>query len=164
MKRTLLLWLSILCCLLTGCQKQTQPPQSRIVTNVTVAYNEDMLGQYHTEQKIQSLLLYLRGLELPRLNFGRQDLTVPLRHVFTLELTFADGHTKRYQQANHRFVRINNGPWCEVSSERCAELYHVLLAYPPDTPPEPVFHRFAVDLPQKLCYTNGKFASAGGRL
>ncbi len=163
MKRNYIFLMLAFCCLLTGCKKET-PPQSHIVTNVTVDYNGEVLGAYHSEEKIQGMLVYLRGLELPRLYFGRCEPTVPLRHVFTLELTFADGHTKRYQQASHRYVREGNGPWREVSAERCAELYHVLLAYPPDDPQEPVIRRFAVDLPKKLCYTNGKFASAGGRL
>ena len=150
MKRKYMLLLLAVCCLLYGCGKETPPPQSHIVTNVTVSYNGNMLGQYHTEEKIQGMLLYLRGLELPLLHFGHRDLDVPMRHVFTLELTFADGHTKQYQQANHRYVRLDNGPWQEVSADRCAELYHVLLAYPPDTSQVPVFHSLAVDLPKKL--------------
>lgn len=138
MKRNLRVFAVLLCCLLTGCQREA-PHQSRIVTNISVSYNEEAVGQYQTEEKIQGLLLYLRGLELPLLHFGRQELPAPLRHVFTLELTFADGRIKRYQQANHRFVRIDNGPWLEVNQERCAELYYVLLAYPPDAMQTPVF-------------------------
>ena len=149
MKQKTAILLLTLCCLLCGCKKESVTPLSRIVTNVTVDYNGETLGQYHTEAKIQGMLFYLRRLELPRLHFG-QHTPAPLRHVFTLELTFADGHTKTYQQANHRYVREGNGPWLEVDSERCAELYHVLLAYPPDISQAPVFHSLAVDLPKKL--------------
>ncbi len=163
MKRNLIVFTALICCLLAGCQKEN-PPQSRIVTNVTVTYNEEALGQYHTEEKIQGILVYLRGLELPQLHFGRHEPPTPLRHVFTLELTFADGRTKSYQQANHRFVRVDNGPWLEVTQERCVELYYVLLAYPPDTSQVPVFRTFAVDLPRKLWYNNGKFPFPGGWL
>ena len=163
MKRILTVVTALLCCLLSGCQKE-MPSQSRIVTNITIRYNEETLGQYYTEEKISGILVYLRGLELPQLHFGRQEPPAPLRHVFTLELTFADGRTKSYQQANHRFVRIDNGPWMEVAPERCTELYHVLLAYPPDTTQAEVFQTFAVDLPRKLWYNNGKFAFPGGWL
>lgn len=158
MKRKSIIFITLLCCLLSGCRKEV-PHQSRIVTNVTLGYNEEIFGQYHTEEKIQGVLVYLRGLELPQLHFGRQEPPVPLRHVFTLELTFADGRAKRYQQANHRFVRVDNGPWMEVDPQRCAELYHVLLAYPLDVSQSPVFRSLTVDLAEKLCYNNGNLHS-----
>ena len=115
-------------------------PSERIVTRVDVLCRQDQTEisrQYTHDEKIESVLLYLRLLHpqkpadtLPELsNYDIYEITVYL----------SGGKKRVYRQTGHRYFSTDYKPWQTIDPEDAHKLYTLLRQLPGDVPVYAIF-------------------------
>ena len=117
-----LLTLALFCC---GCSRidQETPGRPRLVEKITASYHGtamELARSYTDQEKMEAVLLYLRHLA----PYGpATEETDPLEdsggHIV---LHYSDGTTRVYELYASRYLRIDDGPWQNIKTERGQEL------------------------------------------
>ena len=106
--------------LLCGCSRLQMPSQQpRIVTGVTVIYENEQIHffrRYTSDDKIQNILSYLRLIE-PKGTAQTNPETLP-GGLYTITLLYADGSQQIYYQKNNSYLRENNGKWKMINEKK----------------------------------------------
>ena len=113
--------------LLWGCSAhpsgESSDPQCRIVTKVTVTYEDSSTTAhmlYTNAQKMQSILNYLRLID----PYGtpQENPDYVEGSTFRIVLSYSDGCEKSYLQKADQFMKVDGGQWKRIDPERAAEL------------------------------------------
>ena len=127
-----ILFLCLLCCLLTGCHTQPEEPL-RLVSRIQIDHtgpNTPAHAVYTDATKMETILFYLRHLN-PR---GHPD-TDPERIIgdqYRISISFSDGTRRIYRQQANRFLSVDGHPWKKVDPKKGSLLPLLLGILPPD--------------------------------
>lgn len=132
MKKTVFSMLVLILLGFSGCQKQTTPEPSRLVTQVDISCQKEdvqILRHYTCQEKMEAVLLYLR--------LAQTGKTVDAPGIVSGELyricvTRADGSATCYQQRDHRYFCKEHHPWQELEAQQAEGLYRLLRQLPSD--------------------------------
>ena len=112
----------LLTMLLTGC-RQTAQARPRLVTGITADYSSGTIRlhrQYTNEEKMRSVLTYLRCLDPYGVAYEAAEQAGGSR--VQIVLTYSDGSTKTYEQRADQYLRIGDSVWRNISAEKGREL------------------------------------------
>ena len=119
----------LLTLILCGCSNinEETPGQPKLVTGISAVYQKgamQLVRQYSNDEKVRSVLNYLRLLK----TYGppETDPEAEGGNRIRLTLTFSDGTEKVYEQWADQYLRSNGGPWQLISTEQGQELYLLL--------------------------------------
>ena len=131
----------ITCCILvlflSGCcnPNRAESTPYRVISQIRVSYENGPLQAKRTfinSEKIQRIVGYLRYID----PYGTPDEN-PEKvsgSNFVITLDYSDGSHKTYHQRADRFMRVDNGPWKRVESQKAIELSRILGTLPSDSP------------------------------
>lgn len=115
--------------LLTGCSRQPspQPTQSKIVTGITVSWEEngtDARRYYTTSEKMRAVLNYLRWID----PYGtpQEDPEAVSGCRYRIILSYSDGREKQYLQKANRYLWEEGKSWRRIDPENAATLGKIL--------------------------------------
>lgn len=119
--------------LLTGCSTKKHPSGSRVVSQITVSYQENgtnIVKIYTSQYKMRQILNHFRLLGQKYSPGIDPDTLITL--VFEVQLAFSDGSQRTYQTRNDRYIRTDDGPWQQTDTGRLQKLNDLLLELPAD--------------------------------
>lgn len=137
-----------------GCGSKPEPKPLRVVTHITVTYEDSGAIErrfFNTEEKMQLLLHHIRSIGIRDTpDTDPETVTAPLIHI---TLAFSDGTYKVYTHKGSEYFREDNQPWKQISPEKTQGLYQLLMLMPGDEEaphllrPHPQHLPFFDDLP-----------------
>ena len=117
--------LVLLLALLTGCTRQSAPPQPlcTVVTKVTVTFDDGpfhVVRHYTDTEKTRRFLMYLRQID----PYGapETDPTKTPGSDYRIELHCSDGSVKCYRQKGERFMQGSDGIWKKIDPKKAQRL------------------------------------------
>ena len=128
-------WLCVIAAavLLAGCGSKTHPSGSRVVSQITVSYQENgrkTVKNYTSQHKMRQIL---NGFRLLGQKYTPILAPDTLRStVFEVRLSFSNGTQRLYHTRSDRYIRTDNGPWQQTDPMRIQQLNDLLLQLPAD--------------------------------
>ncbi len=133
MKKTHILLLIFLLLILAACAFREPAKPLRVVTSITVTYEEHGTIErrfFNTEEKMQLLLHHIRSIGIRDTpDTDPETVTAPLIHI---TLALSDGTFKVYTHKGTQYFREDNGDWKQISPEKTQGLYQLLMLMPSD--------------------------------
>lgn len=137
-KRTILCLLALLV-ILSACgnsnndtpTEQTGVP-SRMVEQIDVAIHpedDDFARSYTDMEKMSPILRILRDMDTTHVPEEEPSITDGQTY-YTITATYANGESRVYYLLSHKFMRIDDGTWCEIDNSDAMDL----IQYIRDTP------------------------------
>jgi hypothetical protein len=128
-------WLCVVlvAALLAGCSTKSHPSGSRVVSQITVSYQENgikIVKNYTSQYKMRQILNQFRLLG--QMYSPVIDPDTMTTQVFQVELFFSDGSQRMYQTRNDCYIRTDDGPWQQTDTARLLRLNELLLELPAD--------------------------------
>ncbi len=120
--------------ILWGCGKTAEnDPLCAVVTGVDISfqYKDTLLRRHYTdEQKMRSVLLYLRLLK--PLGNANNETVPPEEDIYEIVVHLSDGSVKHYRQVKHRYLSRPDRPWVRIDPSQAAQLYRLMRHLPSD--------------------------------
>lgn len=119
--------------LLAGCSSKPRPPGSRVVSQISVSYQENgnkIVKNYFSQYKMRRILDSFRLLGQKYTPVMDPDTLRTT--VFEVRLFFSDGSQRLYHTRSDRYIRTDNGPWQQTDPVRLQQLNELLLQLPTD--------------------------------
>ena len=122
-KRIIILLIAAI--LLCGCSRidQETPGRPRLVEKITATYRStavELVRSYTDQEKMEAVLIYLRRLAPYGSATEETDPLEPSDGRITLH--YSDGTDRVYELYAGRYLRIDNGQWQNIKTERGQEL------------------------------------------
>lgn len=117
-----------------GCTPREEPVPPKIVTQIVVTcegYHTAQRRFYNTDTKMRLILYHLRSIGIR--DTPKEDPEPMNDKTIRITLTYADGSTKIYCHKGDRYFREDEGPWSEISPEKVAGLYQLIMMMPSDS-------------------------------
>lgn len=147
MKReSILFFLLTLSLLLSACGSvmQEQPTEEtgipgRMVRQIDIAIypeDEDLVRSYTNIDQMSPILRILRDMDTTQAPEEEPSITDGQTY-YTITATYASGESRVYYLLSHKFLRIDDGAWCEVDNADAMELIQFIRQTPDSASPEP---------------------------
>ena len=122
--------------LLGGCRQQDTTVRRNVVTEITISCQTDtelIERRYTTQDKMRSVLLYIRSIHSPF--SAPEEPGEGAGERVSITTVSADKTTKTYCQQGYRYFREGDGSWKIIDPEKGANLWLIIKLLPSD--PEP---------------------------
>ena len=131
MKRMICFLLLGICLLFSGFQ--TKRVQSRYVTQIEISGKHngiDIQRSYTEEEKMRSVLMYLRLLETGKIPSAIPDAEPT--DVYRITVHLSNGEQRNYTQVDHRYFRKSTSGWESIPPNQATKLYSLMRFYESD--------------------------------
>ena len=124
--------------LLTGCCRillQKDPTPYRVVNRIRIVYQSESMEvsrDFYHEDNIRHILDYLRYVD--PYGVPKEDPELFKNRIFYITLIYTDGSEHVYEQRDDRFLRIDNGKWMRIESQKALYLSGLLAMMTSDEP------------------------------
>lgn len=104
----------------------------RMVQQIDVAIypeDEDLVRSYTDMEKMSPILRILRDMDTNITPEDEPSITDGQTY-YTITATYANGESRVYYLLSHKFLRIDDGAWCEVDNSDVMELIQYIRQTP----------------------------------
>lgn len=140
MKRErIMICLLALLLLLSACGNSKDEPSigeagvpSRMVQQIDIAIHpedEDMARSYTDMEKMSPILRFLRDMDTTHEPEEEPTITDGQTY-YTITAIYANGESRVYYLLSHKFLRIDDGEWCEIDNNDAMDLIQYIRETP----------------------------------
>lgn len=123
---------------LSACSNSDEQPTeqvgvpSRMVAQIDVAIHPedpDFARSYTNMEKMSPILRFLRDMDTTQKPEEEPSITDGQTY-YTFTATYANGESRIYYLLSHQFMRVDEGPWCEIDNADAMDLIHYIRETP----------------------------------